>query len=177
MRLHNQARPRKVGNTVLLIGACLGCSRLSALICHVQRNNRSNFLCHYVFIIVILRQITFSQFSESENAQPCWLIQVLLQLITGVRVLQIAPFQHRSNKNEVECTAANTEMWDPLCQLMSYFARKHFSWLWPAAVLINSRGILIVASAFFWEQSLFSFLIDSQRCYSCLVTGTRYKVN
>lgn len=170
MRVHNQAKPCKAGYAVLLIGVCLCCSRLSVFICDVQRNNRSNFPCYYVFIIVILWQITFSQFSESQS----WLIQVLLQLIIGIRVLQIAPFQHSSNKNEVEFGVVNTATSDLMCQLMSYFARKHFSWLWPAAVLINSRGILIVASAIFWEQRL-SFLIDLQRCYSCQVTGARYK--
>ena len=97
-RLRNRTEPRKAGYTVPLIGVCLCRGRLSVFICHVQRNNRSNFLCHYVFIIVILWQITFSQFSESQNAQSCWLIQGLLQLIIGVKILQIAPFQHRSSK-------------------------------------------------------------------------------
>lgn len=132
---------------MLLIGVCICCSRLSAFICCLQRNNRSNFLCYYVFIIVILWQIIVSWFSGSQNAQPCWSIRVLLQLITRVRVLQVAPFQHRSSKKWT--ATVNTGMWDLIRQLLSYFARKQFSWLWPAAVLINSRGILIVAGAIF----------------------------
>lgn len=88
---HNQAKPCKAGHTVL-IGICLCCSWLSVFIWDIQRNNRSNFLRYYVFIIVILWQITFSEFSESQSAQPCGSIQVLLQLIIGVRVFQIAPF-------------------------------------------------------------------------------------
>lgn len=173
MSLYNQAKSCKAHNTVPLIDVCLCCSGLSVFICCLQRNNRSNFLRYYVFIIVILWQITLSQFSASQNMQPRWLIQVLLQVIIGVRVLRIASSQYRISA-EVECKAVSTARWDFMCQLMPYFVRKHFNWLWPAAVLINSRGILIVASAiFFWEQSLLSVLIDFQRCYSRQVTGTR----
>lgn len=64
----------------------------------------------------------------------------------GVTVVQIDPFYHSSKKNEIKFVTVNTGTWEVIHQLMSYFARKHLSWLWPAAVLINSKGILIVAS-------------------------------
>lgn len=97
--------PVKQSALLLLIGVRLCRCRLFVLIRHVWRNTRSNFLCHYIFIIVILWQIAFLQFSKS---WPCWLIQFLLQLIIGV--VQIALCQHSSNRNQGEF--ASRQQWN-----------------------------------------------------------------
>lgn len=87
------------------------------LICHVQRNPRGNFLCYYVLIIVILGQIALLRFLKSSNMQTWWLIQVL-RLIIGVKVVQIAPFRHRSGNNESKF--AKLPIWDVTHQVMTY---------------------------------------------------------
>lgn len=72
---------------------CLSPLRLALSICRVQRNTRSNSICYYIFIIVILCQITFLQFFKS---RPWWLIQ--FQLIIALRILQIALFHNSSSE-------------------------------------------------------------------------------
>lgn len=152
MRLHNQPKPCKAEYAVLLIGVCLCCSRFSVFICPYGETIEAIFFAIMFSLLLFCGKSPFHS-SLNLGLQPCWLTQVLLRLIIiDVRVLQIAQFQHSSNKNEVKFAAVNTETWESMCQLMSCFARKHFSWLWPAAVLINSRGILIVASAIFFES-------------------------
>lgn len=89
----------------------------------------------------------------SERAGPRWLIQVLLRANKkALGGLQISPSVQKWSQAR---SAVSAEMRDLTCQLMSCLARKHFSWLWPGAVLINTRGILIEASVLLESKASF----------------------
>lgn len=56
----------------------------------------------------------------------CQLIQLLLKIIIGVKVLMIVLFENSISKYKAGFMAVNTRKWDHLFQLMSYFAKKYF---------------------------------------------------
>lgn len=130
-----------------------------------------------IFLAIMFPSLLFCSKSPSHSpslrTQPRWLIQVLLQIMIDVGSISDWHFLRSDELNSLQSTLNVRSV----CQLMSYIERKHCSWLWPAAVLINSRGFLIEAFTIVGEKSLLSFLIDSQWCFHCQVTGTEYEVN